>query len=367
VFATSIAKDRLMSRTPAFASLLSRPVRLIGVLASLTLLLTGATACGSDPGSGTSPTSSASTAFPVTIAHKYGSTTITAAPTRVVTVGLTEQDALLALGVVPVATTDWLGGYPGAIGPWARGKLGSAATPEVLKDAGDGPQFEKIAALKPDLILGLYSGLTQEQYNLLAQIAPTVAQPKEYADFGIPWQELTKQVGLAVGKGSEAASLVQAVEDRFAKDRKDHPQFEGVSALMATTYDGYFVYGSQDPRSRLLTSLGFTLPADLDKIIGDAYGANISKERTDLLDRGVLVWIVPSLATDPGKLHGDSLYNSLKVVAQGREVFVEETTDYGNAISFVSVISLPYVLDRLVGQLTAAVDGNPATAVQPAT
>ena len=38
--------------------------------------------------------------FPATITHKYGSTEVTEAPQRVVTVGLTEQDALLGKSVV---------------------------------------------------------------------------------------------------------------------------------------------------------------------------------------------------------------------------------------------------------------------------
>lgn len=47
--------------------------------------------------------------FPVTIEHKHGSTTILQAPERVVLVGLNEQDAMLALGVVPVASSEWYG------------------------------------------------------------------------------------------------------------------------------------------------------------------------------------------------------------------------------------------------------------------
>src|SRR5262245_31240141 len=38
-------------------------------------------------------------AFPVTIEHKYGSTEITQRPERIVTVGLTDHDALLALRI----------------------------------------------------------------------------------------------------------------------------------------------------------------------------------------------------------------------------------------------------------------------------
>ncbi len=136
---------------------------------------------------------------------------------------------------------------------------------------------------------------------------------------------------------------------------------------MATPYEGIFVFGSQDPRSRLLTDLGFSLPADLDKVIGDQFGANISKERTDLLDQDAIVWMVGDVTKDAAKLHKDATYKDLKVVSEGREVYVHETSDYGSAVSFGTVLSLRYEIERLVPQLAAAVDGKPATKVeQPA-
>lgn len=46
---------------------------------------------------------------------------------------------------------------------------------------------------------------------------------------------------------------------------------------------------------------------------------------------------------------------------------MNETGDYGHATSFVSVLSLPYVVERLAPQLAAAVDGKTDTKVeQPA-
>ncbi len=50
---------------------------------------------------------SAPTSGPVTIQHRFGQTTIPAPPTRVVSAGFTEQDDLLAVGVVPIAVTQW--------------------------------------------------------------------------------------------------------------------------------------------------------------------------------------------------------------------------------------------------------------------
>ncbi|MFI1329278.1 iron-siderophore ABC transporter substrate-binding protein [Streptomyces sp. NPDC020845] len=346
-----------------------RGTRLAAVLASVLLLFTTATACGSEEDSGTDDGTSAAAggALPVTIPHKYGSTTIKNEPKRIVTVGLTDQDAVLALGKVPVGTTEWNGGYEGAIGPWARDELGSAKPPTVLKDTGTGPQTEEIAALRPDLVLAVYGGLTKEQYETLSKFAPVVAQPKEYNDFGVPWQRQTELIGTALGQKAKAKELVKGVQTTFRTVAAEHPAFAGADAVMATPCDGSFVFGSQDPRSRVLTDLGFTLPADLDKVIGDEFGANISKERTDLLDTDAIVWIVADPAKDEGKLDRNPLYADLKVAKQDREVYVKESSDYGNAISSVTVLSLPYTLDRLAPQLAAAVDGKPATRVaQPA-
>lgn len=343
-----------------------RGTRLAAALASVLMLFATVAACGSSGSSEAGPgktTAAASKAFPVTIAHKYGSTTVKSEPQRIVTVGLTDQDAVLALGKVPVGTTEWLGGYKGAIGPWATDKLGGAATPTVLKDTGTGPQTEKIAALRPDLILAVYGGLTKAQYDTLSKFAPVVAQPKEYNDFGVPWQQQTEIIGKALGQDQKAASLVSGVETHFKEAAAKNPAFAKASGVVATPYEGIFVFGSQDPRSRVLTDLGFTLPTDLDKVIGDTFGANISKERTDLLDTDAIVWIAADPAKDEAKLHKDALYGDLKVARQNREVYLKESSDYGNSVSFVTVLSLPYMLDRLVPQLAAAVDGDPATKV----
>ena len=302
-----------------------------------------------------------SSAFPVTLDHKYGSTTITAMPERIVTVGLTDQDALLALGIVPVGTTEWFGGYPGSIWPWAQDELAAlgGALPEAV--GGESINIEKIAALQPDLILALYSGLKQEEYDLLTQIAPTVAQPVDYVDYGIPWQELTLTVGKAVGQADAAQALVDEVEARFAQVQADHPEFVGATAVATMAWQGIYLYGPQDIRSRLLTALGFVLPEGIAEITGSTFGGNLSMERADLLDTDVIIWIDPQEAE--GAL-GGPVYQALPVHTEGREVLLSSYDELaiGGATSFVSVLSLPYLLDNLVPMLVAALDGDPATA-----
>ena len=174
----------------------------------LTLAAVLFSACGDDSTneSGAAAPAAESAAFPATIEHKYGSTTIEEAPKRIVVAGLREQDSLLALGVVPVATTEWYGKHPGAIFPWAEEALGDAPEPEVLSFI-DGIQFEKIAAQRPDLILAVYSGITKKDYDTLSKLAPTVAQPPGQVDWGSSWQDEIMTVGRAIGKPKEAEKL----------------------------------------------------------------------------------------------------------------------------------------------------------------
>jgi iron complex transport system substrate-binding protein len=297
--------------------------------------------------------------FPLTVEHKYGSTTFESPPGRIVSVGLLEQDSLLALGVTPVGTTEWFGEYEGAVWPWAQSHLGDEV-PEVVGDAS-AVDFERITALEPDAILALYAGLTQEQYDTLSAIAPTVAQPADYVDYGIPWQELTQTVGDIIGKADEAAALVEGVEGDFLAAQSDHPEFVGASSVVATPYEGIWVYGPEDVRGQLLTGLGFVLPDNLVDVTGEAYGGNLSEENADLLDVDAIIWL--DAADVEGEL-GGPLYSSFRVHREGREVHLNSYDDpLGGATSFVTVLSLPYLLDGLVPKLAAAIDGDPATAV----
>ncbi len=293
----------------------------------------------------------AGAAFPVTIEHKYGSTTIAETPERVVTVGLTDHDALIALGIVPVGTTEWFNEYPGALWPWAADKLNGAPVPTVLGTSGE-INFEGITALQPDLILALYAGISESDYGLLSQIAPTIVQPEGYVDYGMPWQEITRVVGKAVGKADEAEALIASIDERFAQIRAEHPEFVGATSVVATPYEGIWVYGPQDVRGRLLTQLGFVLPEGLAEITGDEFGGNLSAERAEMLDVDVIIWLDAEESEGP---LGGPVYQTLPVHTEGREVFLDSYGDpLGGATSFVSVLSLPYLLDGLVPQLAEA-------------
>ncbi|MGE0300603.1 ABC transporter substrate-binding protein, partial [Pseudonocardia sp.] len=105
----------------------------------------------------------------VTVTHKFGETKIPANPTNVVTVGWNDQDFVLALDVVPVATREWFDNYNDF--PWVKEATGGKG---VTTLGGDGIDYESIAAAKPDLIFAIYETIDKPTYDRLSQIAPTV-------------------------------------------------------------------------------------------------------------------------------------------------------------------------------------------------
>ena len=302
--------------------------------------------------------SDGSSAFPVTIEHTFGETTIEAKPTRIVTVGLTDHDALIALGTVPVGVTEWLEKYPGAVGPWAIDDLDGAAVPEVV-GGPQGMNLEAIANLQPDLILGLYAGISETDYATLSQIAPTVAQPGDVVDYGISWQDQTRTVGRVLGETAAADALVADVEAEFAAAKQANPDFEGSEGIVATIYnDKISIYAAQDGRGRFMSSLGFTQSDEITELANDTFSADVSMERVDLVDADVLVWIVLDVETDKPTFAADALYASLPVHTGGHDLYVANGSDVGSALSFQSVLSIPFLLDELVPQLAAARAGT---------
>jgi len=332
----------------------------------LALVVSVTAACGSDSSSAGdsgetkgSSTETTATAFPVTIEHKYGKTTIEQRPERVVTVGLTDHDSVLALGVVPVGVTEWFGEHPSATWAWAEDELGDGKAAIVGTSSEIG--FEKVAAARPDVILALYSSVTESDYEKLSQIAPTVAQPKEYVDYGVPWFEQTLTVGKVLGESAKAETLVDEVKGKLADAKAQHPEFEGATGMVAVPYEGTIsVYAPDDVRGRFMSDLGFIQPPEIADIAGEDFSADLSEEQTALLDVEALVWIVNDVAADAPKFDDQPLYANLAVHQEGREVFVANLDAVGGALSFQSVLSLPFLVDELVPQLAEAVKGRTA-------
>jgi iron complex transport system substrate-binding protein len=273
----------------------------------------------------------------VTVKHIFGETKIPAPPKRVVSAGFTEQDDLLALGVVPIAVTDWFGGQPFGVWPWAQPKLGNAQP--VVLNLDDGIQVDQIASLKPDLIVATNAGLDQDTYTKLSAIAPTIAQSGPDAFFE-PWKDQATLIGQAVFKADDMTKLIAAVGDKFASVGKNNPQFAGKKVLLlgGTFYEDSVRVTTPGWRTDFLTEMGFTIP--------DTGGGLVSRDKmASVLDvADVLIWTTES-DDEQAALLADPVVAKLQATVQRRNVFTGK--DLAGAIAFASTLSYPVVADQL--------------------
>lgn len=318
-----------------------------GIVTGL-LLAAGLAACSSeDDNATTSSSATASAAFPVTIEHKFGSTTIEKKPTRVVTVGWNDQDFVLSLGVVPVATREWFEEYSNY--PWVKAKTGGKAVPTFSAEIN----YEAIIKQKPDLILAIYETINQETYDKLAAIAPTVIQSKDYADEQTPWDVQTLTTGTALGLEDEAKARVKEVQDAIAEAKKEHPEFVGKTLVVdyGPENGAHWLIAANDPRRALFDALGFTAQQEKDEL---------SEERLDVIDKDILF---VNGATKADMLERP-VFARLKVASEDRALYTSFDTPLAGALSYSGPDALLYALNILVPELANAADGDQKTAVK---
>lgn len=280
----------------------------------------------------------------VTVKHAFGETKIPSAPKRVVSAGFTEQDDLLALGTVPIAITDWFGGEPFGVWPWARSKLG-AEQPVVL-NLTDGIQVDQIAALKPDLIVATNAGLDRDTYTKLSAIAPTIAQAGQYAFFE-PWKDQANAIGQALFKFDDMTKLISDVDAKFTEVAKNNPHFIGkkVVVVSATSYENDYDVTPPGWRTEFLTQMGFSVPLGVNEFVkGDRAQVPRDHLATVLDSADVVVWTTQS-DEEQAALLADPMFAGLKSTKNNRNAFTGK--DLAGALAFTSVLSYPFVADQL--------------------
>lgn len=337
----------------------ARTARLLAAVSALALVGVALSACSSassttaeNPNYTTEPSDS----FPVTIEHEYGETVIPSEPQRIVVVGLTEQDILLELGVTPIATTEWYGEQPYAVWPWATDLLGDAE-PTVLSTT-DGFEYEKIASLRPDLIIGTNAGMTEENYGKLAEIAPTVTNEEGAGLYFADWRDQTRMVAQAVGRSAEGEALITGVDEAYAAAAAAHPEFAGLTATFSQggPWDGNLWVYPDGLNTDFLTDLGFTITPGLQQYVPSEGGqAQIAAENVGVIDADVIVFATES--TDAvQEVLGFGTTSSLDAVTGGHAVFTDG--ELAGAIYFLTPLSQKYVLEQLVPRLVDAVAGT---------
>jgi len=294
--------------------------------------------------------------FPVTIEHAFGETEIPAAPERVATWGWGSTEAALAVGVVPVAIAQQVyGANDEGVLPWVAEKLDELGeeTPVILTDDGEAPPYEELVEAAPDVILAPYSGITEEQYELLSEIAPTVAYPDE--PWTTPWRETVTIVGTALGKADEAQGVLDDLDAELAAQAEAHPELEGLTVAAVWDVAGtFYVYTPEDSRVEFLSALGLEdAPAVAELANGDSpFYYTLSYEQLDQLDSDLVISYHDTQEEADAFLTSAPI-QAIPAVSRGQVAQVVGT-ELIAAVSPPTALSLTYGLDELVSALSAA-------------
>lgn len=302
-----------------------------------------------------------STAYPITIDHAFGQTVIESQPERVVTISWGNQDVPLALGVVPVGISKANFGLVDENGllPWtadAYEALG-VESPTVFDDT-DGLDYEAISDANPDVILAAYSGITQEEYDMLSQIAPVVAYPD--SAWQTYWREQTLMDATAIGKEAEAETLISETDDLIREKVSQYQTLEGKTAAFAyfnaSDLGEFYIYLPTDPRAAYLTDLGLAFPESVTDMAQSSsdFAVTISSENADVLSD---VDIIITYGDDAvlQTLQADPLVGQIPAIANGAVVMIDSTGALAASCT-PTVLSIPATIDDYLALINEAAE-----------
>ena len=302
-----------------------------------------------------------SAAYPITVKHAYGETIIEEEPKNVATISWGNLDTPLALGIVPVGVSKANYGQTDENGllPWTGEKykeLGVEA-PVVFDDV-DGLDYEAISNSEPDVILAAYSGITQEEYDLLTKIAPVVAYP-EFA-WQTYWRDQITTNATALGKKTEGEALVADLDKLIEEKASEYPSIKGKTVAFCyfspTDLGKFYIYTTTDPRADYLTDLGMIEADSVKTIAGDSnsFSIEISSENIDQLTD---VDVIVAYGNDEllKQLQADSLLGTLPAIKNGAVALIEDGSSLA-ASATPSALSIPATIDEYLKIIGEAAD-----------
>jgi iron complex transport system substrate-binding protein len=273
--------------------------------------------------------------FPVTIEHAFGTTTIPTPPSRIVALSF-EEDVLSQVGVAVVGRTE---NYyaPGSLYPWQEGEV----DPGIPPLGGNELDLEKVAALRPDLILATnYYGLESE-YAGLSAIAPTVGYRTGWGE--ATWQDTARVIGRAVGREADVERRIGEVDGTVAALAAELPGLAGktFSSVFYHEAGQFSVDTNPDGHTaKLLGQLGMVMSP---RIVAEVTNRSLGAEQVGLIDADL---VRLGYASDELRAHlaASPLFRAVPAVRDGR---VFESDVFGaTAGNNPTLLNVPWQLEQ---------------------
>ncbi|MFF0448918.1 iron-siderophore ABC transporter substrate-binding protein [Streptomyces sp. NPDC004609] len=325
---------------------------------AVVLTIGGCSSDGDDGKETTGAPGKSGGAFPVSIKSALGTAEIPEEPRRVVTLGQGSTETAIALGKTPVGIESY---------PWGSDKTGylpwihEAVTKEGGKlpkqfTGGEELDIEAITELEPDVILAPWSGITQKQYDILKDIAPTVAYPD--LPWSTNWDQQIEIISKALGKPGEAKKLTGAIEKQLADAAANRPAYKNLTfSYIYNTGPGTLgVFKPEEQRVTMVSSLGLTV----DPVVNGfpetkgTDSALIGLENADRLKDSDLIFTFYSDEKNREEVEAQPLYKNIPAVRKGA-VVVGDSNSFVTASSIINPLTVPWTIERYLPLIDKAV------------
>lgn len=299
--------------------------------------------------------------YPIKIQHAFGETIIESKPERVATISWGNQDVPLALGFVPVGVSEANYGVLDGSGllPWTLEAFKDLGidNPVLFRDSA-GLDYEAINNVEPDVILAAYSGITQEEYDLLSAIAPVVAYPT--VAWQTYWRDQIIMDASGIGMKTEGEQLVNDLEKLIEEKTNEFFQIKGKTAAFfyfnPSDLGKFYIYLPTDPRAAYLTDLGMEFPNSVLELAegSGSFALELSAEHVDILgDIDIIIaYGSASLLED---LQKDPLLGTVPAIARASVALIEDGTPLA-ASGTPSALSIPWTIDEYLTLIGEAAD-----------
>ncbi len=291
--------------------------------------LSALAACSSSGSAGNRSSSAAPTTRQISTAK--GAVTVPANPTRVVAIQPSASATLYDLGLEPVGVYDQGADYisPRYQAKWsAAPKIGTAGQVNV----------EKVAALKPDLIIGVDFTWNTSVYSQLTALAPTVIAP------ATTWQATAHTTADAVNRLTALSALQQKLTTHSA-----HIKSTYAATLARYRWDilqggfdtgQYWLYGPASDSGTILTTAGVQFATGTAQTPGNG-NRPLSYEQIDVLADADVIGFYANYDGTPNndgrQLFAQPAWKTLAAVKAGRLVPIPDFLPggYGDALAIL--------------------------------
>jgi len=296
-------------------------------------------ACGNDDSSPETETDGGTEKTEVTLESAMGEVTLPANAERIM--APYHEDALLALGVTPVAK-------------WAIGQSVQDYLEDDLKDIPSiewNLPLEQVLSHEPDLIIlqnsmDSYEG-SFDDYN---KIAPTYVMTEETVG---DWRKQIETFGTILGKEDEAQKVLSDYEDKVksAKDQIADALGDQTAAVIWATGNQFFLFEQNRHSAEMLYSeLGIKQPKLIEEIgaADDASWNPISVEKLSELDADHVFLLAVEGEQGIETLENSSVWQSTPAAKNGNVHIFQDPSNWTNKGLLASQQTIDDVLSVLV-------------------